>query len=94
MATFTFLHTRKPRGFLFKPRYYDERKERLAAMVSMAQTSQGDPSSNTALLTQARMQLLYREARAKRGRPRGRTVTRFLILALLLTLAMYAYMQL
>ena len=37
--------TRKPRQFNYVPRYYDERKERLQALIARAQEERGENRS-------------------------------------------------
>lgn len=87
MGIYSPFSTRKPRQFEFKARYYDERKERLEALQEAARIESGEQTEATRRLAQARMQMAFDAARARRSataqRKQGmRTLAIFVILVL------------
>ncbi len=96
MGFISITKTRKPRQFHYIPRYYNERKERLQAIVSRIQNLQEDNDTITsAALSQARLELEFREARTKRKAKIVRQQRRRTIIILgALCLLLYIYFRL
>lgn len=93
MALFSFTVTRKPRQFHYQPRYYDPRKEQLQAIISRAEQDAGTTSPTDDQLAAARIELAFREARARRkGRTAQKQMRRTLLIfgVLVLLLLLYA----
>ncbi|MFC2324600.1 MAG: hypothetical protein ACFNO7_00555 [Bacteroides sp.] len=87
--------TRKPRQFNYVPRYYDERKERLQALIARAQEERGENVAQTSQFSTARMQLEFQEARAKRTKRTTKAQQKRTLLILgALVLLLYFYFRL
>jgi len=93
MGFISITKTRKPRQFNYSPRYYDERKERIQAIIARAREESGE--ARTAECSTARMQLEFQEARAKRTRRMAKVQRRRTLLILgALVLLLYLYFRL
>ena len=95
MALFSFTATRKPRQFHYQPRYYDPRKEQLEAIISRATQEVEGAESPDAKLAAARVELAFREARARRkGRTQQKQKRRTLLIFGVLVLLLLLYVRL
>lgn len=95
MGIYSPFSTRKPRQFSFKMRYYDERKERIEALKEAARLERGEATEASSRLAQARLQMAFEAARAKRGSSAKRSQgMRTLIIFGVLVLAFYFYLSL
>lgn len=95
MGIYSPFSTRKPRQFSFKMRYYDESKERIEALKEAARLERGEATQASSRLAQARMQMAFDSARAKRSASvRRRQGMRTLVILGLLAVAVYLYHQL
>jgi hypothetical protein len=93
MGFISITKTRKPRQFKYSPRYYDERKERIQAIIARAREESGE--ATTTEFSTARMQLEFQEARAKRTRRMAKVQRRRTLLILgALVLLLYLYFRL
>jgi hypothetical protein len=93
MGFISITKTRKPRQFQYIPRYYDERKERLQALIERAQKENGEMTEGG--FSAARMQLEFQEARAKRTKRTAKAQQRRTLLILgALVLLLYLYFRL
>ncbi len=94
---FRVFRTQRPRQFEYRPRYYDERKARIAAMEQRARHQHGlPPEEEAATVREARLALEYRsQARANRRPTTQRSqITRTLLILAVLALALYLYARL
>ncbi len=95
MALFSFTVTRKPRQFHYQPRYYDPRKEQLQAIVSRAEQAADTESSPDVKLAAARVELAFREARARRrGGIAQKQLRRTMLIFGVLAMLIFVYLHL
>ena len=93
MGFITITKTRKPRQFSYIPRYYDERKEKLQAIIARASQSEGGNTISD--FATNRMRLEFSEARTKRVRQNVKMQQLRIILILgALILLLYVYFRL
>ncbi len=94
MGFTSITRTRKPRPFDYKPRYYNERKERLAAIEARARAELGLESEVSSTTRRARMELDYSLTRGRAKRMGRSQAVRTLVLFALLALSVLVYTRL
>lgn len=95
MGIYSPFSTRKPRQFTFQARYYDARKERIEALKEAARLERDGTAEASGRLAQARMQMAFEEARAKRHTSAKRSQgVRTLIIFGVLVLVIFFYLSL
>lgn len=90
-----FFKVRRPRQFSYTPRYYDERKERIAAIEEAIRLEREGHESADPALREARLRLAFEQARLKhkKARPARQGMRTTAILALLIGI-LYFYFHL
>lgn len=88
-----FFRARQPRGFHYKPIYYDAQREHQEAIrASAAAVAAGHPMPPEAL--EAHVRAAFRAARSRHQRARTSQFARTLLIAGLLLLALLLYVRL